>query len=451
MEEASRNSATPRRGHGKAPMYPHGERGRRSSLGLALAYTQDKESLGASVTIGEDSFEFASSDVRVTLDGLYIDGVACSDLHQDDLRITKVLGRGACSVVKKAQHLETRMLYAVKVFTAYDKVKRDQLLQEIKTLAEIDCPGIVEFYGAFLKDGNIHLILEFMDKGSLTDVIHGWKDVEYDEQVMAAMTYQVLWGMAYLTYEQRLHRDIKPQNILVNCRGEVKLSDFGIARLTAGPQDLSQTMVGTIRYMSPERLAGTGYGAPSDVWSFGVVLLEMAMRDLPFMRDVNQIDLHDMLEQMDYEQLIEESCGNVSASFKEVLLLCLQPDPQERATAQELLDMPFFHNNDIEELDHAVEVMEEWLMEVQSKREERKAAEQSKGKGRPGMGMGLGLGTGMGLSGITPTGGGGMMATGTQMITTMMSEGGSSDEESEAPTLGHSGRELQGLDTPWAG
>ncbi|CAN0509552.1 unnamed protein product, partial [Ectocarpus sp. 8 AP-2014] len=73
-----------------------------------------------------------------------------------------------------------------------------------------------------------------MDRGSLSDVIHGWRGMDYGEDLMAAITLQILWGLGYLHYEHHVHRDVKPQNVLLNSHGEVKLSDFGIARELQG-------------------------------------------------------------------------------------------------------------------------------------------------------------------------------------------------------------------------
>jgi serine/threonine protein kinase len=71
--------------------------------------------------------------------------------------------------------------------------------------------SLISFHGAFLKDGSINVILEFMDLGSLKEVIHDWKHIDYDELVIGAAAFQMLWGLAYLHFERRLHRDIKPQ------------------------------------------------------------------------------------------------------------------------------------------------------------------------------------------------------------------------------------------------
>jgi len=115
------------------------------------------------------------------------------------------------------------------------------------------------------------------------------------EYAIAAVAYQMLWGLGYLHHEGVLHRDVKPANVLVNSVGRVKLADFGIvSQRHPLPSDegddndasvtslMNHTVVGTTRYMSPERLRGTPYGKPADVWSVGLVLLELRRGDSPF-------------------------------------------------------------------------------------------------------------------------------------------------------------------------
>ena len=95
------------------------------------------------------------------------------------------------------------------------------------------------------------------------------------ELVLSCITYQVLWGLAYLHYEHNTHRDIKPGNILINYDGEVKLSDFGISRNLDNTIGMSNTAVGTCKYMSPERLEGLAYNETADIYAFGIVMLEI--------------------------------------------------------------------------------------------------------------------------------------------------------------------------------
>lgn len=102
------------------------------------------------------------------------------------------------------------------------------MLEEIVSLYNASCDCLIGFHGAFLSDGSITLALEYMDEGSLASVVK--KHGAMSEGVLAAVLFQACWGLAYLHYEKRVHRDIKPQNILCNSKGQVKLTDFGISK-----------------------------------------------------------------------------------------------------------------------------------------------------------------------------------------------------------------------------
>ena len=102
------------------------------------------------------------------------------------------------------------------------------MLEEIVSLYDASCDCLIGFHGAFVLEGSITLALEYMDEGSLSSLVehHG----ALPEHVLAAVLYQACWGLSYLHYEKRVHRDIKPQNILCNRQGHVKLTDFGISK-----------------------------------------------------------------------------------------------------------------------------------------------------------------------------------------------------------------------------
>ena len=91
------------------------------------------------------------------------------------------------------------------------------------------------------------------------------------------MTIQILKGLEYLHKTMKvIHRDIKPSNILINKKGQVKIADFGVSGKMEGTYDCMSTWVGTVSYMSPERLKGESYFADTDIWSLGLVLVECA-------------------------------------------------------------------------------------------------------------------------------------------------------------------------------
>jgi mitogen-activated protein kinase kinase 1 len=177
----------------------------------------------------EESF-IANGDVFVK-DNVAINstGIAMRDnpktftLRYDELEMGEIIGRGASSVVIQGMHGPTRTPLALKVINLFDKSKREQLIREIVTLYDAQCPNLIMFYGAFYRDGAITIALEYMDGGSLANVISQVGQIP--EFALANMAYQILWGLAYLKHEKRVHRDVKPSNLLINSRGEVKVTN----------------------------------------------------------------------------------------------------------------------------------------------------------------------------------------------------------------------------------
>jgi serine/threonine protein kinase len=110
---------------------------------------------------------------------------------------------------------------ALKIINLFDKSKREQLIREIVALYDAQCPNLITFYGAFYRQGTITIALEYMDGGSLANVI---SQVGYiPEEVLGNIAYQILWGLAYLKHDKRVHRDVKPSNLLINSAGDVKV------------------------------------------------------------------------------------------------------------------------------------------------------------------------------------------------------------------------------------
>ena len=149
------------------------------------------------------------------------------------------------SVVLQATHGPTGTPLALKVINLFDRSKREQLIREIITLYDAQCPTLITFYGAFYREGSITIALEFMDGGSLANVLAQLGPIP--EDILANMAYQILWGLAYLKHEKRVHRDLKPSNLLINSRGEVKVTDFGVSAELQNSIAMCGTFVGTFK------------------------------------------------------------------------------------------------------------------------------------------------------------------------------------------------------------
>ncbi|CAH1437721.1 unnamed protein product [Lactuca virosa] len=257
-----------------------------------------------------------------------------------EMRIFGAIGSGASSVVQRAIHIPTHRIIALKKINIFEKEKRQQLLTEIRTLCEAPCyQGLVEFYGAFYTpdSGQISIALEYMDGGSLADVIKRQRCIP--EAVLSLMVQKLLQGLSYLHGVRYLvHRDIKPANLLVNLKGEPKITDFGISAGLENSMAMCATFVGTVTYMSPERIRNESYSYPADIWSLGLALFECGTGEFPYTANEGPVNL--ML------QILEDPSPSppkhiFSPEFCSFIEACLQKDADARPTAEQLLSHPF--------------------------------------------------------------------------------------------------------------
>jgi len=276
-------------------------------------------------------------------------------LAYSDLDIGDIIGRGSSSVVLQAYHAPTQTPIALKVFSLTNKNKREQLVREVCTLYDAHCPSLITFYGAFYREGSITIALEYMNGGSLANVIDQVGFIP--EPVLASVAYQILWGLAYLKHEKRVHRDIKPSNILINGKGEVKVTDFGIAAELQSTIQMCGTFVGTFKYMSPERIRNEPYSFASDIWSFGLVMLECATGRYPFYEQANCIEMAQTILDSDGVQVPD--C--FSPLFKEFIAQCVGKSVNHRLPAEVLLGSPWLQHNGATSYETSVEMVRRWI------------------------------------------------------------------------------------------
>jgi mitogen-activated protein kinase kinase 1 len=191
---------------------------------------------------------FIKDNVAINSNGIAMrDNPKTFQLRYDELEIGQIIGRGSSSVVLHGVHAPTNTPLALKMINLFDKSKREQLIREIIALYDANCPNMITFYGAFYRDGAITIALEYMDGGSLSNVLSQVGPIP--ERVLACMAYQILWGLAYMKHEKRVHRDIKPSNLLINSSGEVKVTDFGISKDLQTSIQMCGTFLGTFKYV----------------------------------------------------------------------------------------------------------------------------------------------------------------------------------------------------------
>ncbi len=210
-------------------------------------------------------------------------------------RIETVLGEGGMGVVYRALDTKLNRPVAVKVLSDQlaDAISRRRFQREAQTASSLNHPHILTVHDAGEIDGRQYLVTELVDGGTLRDWARaeqrGWAQI-------VELLVGVADGLAAAHDAGILHRDIKPANILVAKNGYAKLADFGLAKLAGGSEgEITRTAteqatalglaIGTVSYMSPEQAAGKSLDARSDIFSFGVVLYEMATGALPFRGD----------------------------------------------------------------------------------------------------------------------------------------------------------------------
>jgi mitogen-activated protein kinase kinase 1 len=167
-----------------------------------------------------------------------------------DLETIKVIGKGSGGVVQLVRHKFSNNMYALKVIQMnIHETVRKQIVQELKINQSSQFPYVVVCYHSFYNNGIISIVLEYMDGGSLADIIKQVKQIP--EPFLAVISKHVLKGLDYLHQVRHIiHRDIKPSNFLVNHKGEVKISDFGVSAVLASSMGQRETFVGTYTYMS---------------------------------------------------------------------------------------------------------------------------------------------------------------------------------------------------------
>uniref|UniRef100_A0A7C8YP09 mitogen-activated protein kinase kinase n=1 Tax=Opuntia streptacantha TaxID=393608 RepID=A0A7C8YP09_OPUST len=273
-------------------------------------------------------------------------GASASTSHPmgfSDLEKVNRIGSGAGGTVYKVLHRPTGRIYALKViYGNHEENVRRQICREIEILRDVDNPNVVKCFDMFDHNGEIQVLLEYLDGGSLEG-----KHIS-NEAALAELSRQVLSGLVYLHRRRIVHRDIKPSNLLINGRHQVKIADFGVSRILAQTMDPCNSSVGTIAYMSPERIntdlnQGQYDGYAGDIWSLGVSILEFYLGRFPFA----------VGRQGDWASLMCAICmaappqapPTASREFQDFINCCLQREPVKRWTAAKLLTHPFIVQN----------------------------------------------------------------------------------------------------------
>ncbi|KAI8099309.1 dual specificity protein kinase FUZ7 [Halteromyces radiatus] len=282
------------------------------------------------------------------------------DLRPDDFQTLDELGRGNGGAVYKVLHERSNTIMARKVIHVEANINvRKQIIRELHFMHDCNSKHIVSFYGAFMHGGDISICMEFMEVGSLDRIYKKLGPIPLD--VLKKIAFAVVDGLIYLYDEHRIvHRDLKPSNVLVNSQGRIKLCDFGVSGQLI--DSLADTFVGTSSYMSPERIKGSPYTVTSDVWSLGIMLMELAMGRFPFPPDGDtSLSIFEMLQHIVNEPVpcFPDDKEKYPTPLVDFVSKCLVKDTSLRATPGDLMNHAYIQSSIHEKVD-----LEKWAKKV---------------------------------------------------------------------------------------
>ncbi|CAL1687681.1 unnamed protein product [Lasius platythorax] len=245
------------------------------------------------------------------------------------------IGEGSTGTVCIATDKSTNRQVAVKKMDLRKQQRRELLFNEVVIMRDYHHPNIVEMYDSFLVDDELWVVMEYLEGGALTDIV---THSRMDESQIATVCSQCLKPLAYLHSQGVIHRDIKSDSILLTADGRVKLSDFGFCAQVSQELPKRKSLVGTPYWMSPEVISRLPYGPEVDIWSLGIMIIEMIDGEPPFF---NEPPLQAMRRIRDMPPPKLKNFHKVSPRLQGFLERMLVRDPAQRATAAELLQHPF--------------------------------------------------------------------------------------------------------------
>uniref|UniRef100_A0A665UWB9 non-specific serine/threonine protein kinase n=1 Tax=Echeneis naucrates TaxID=173247 RepID=A0A665UWB9_ECHNA len=245
------------------------------------------------------------------------------------------IGEGSTGVVCIATEKHSGRQVAVKMMDLRRQQRRELLFNEVVIMRDYQHRNVVEMFKSALVEEELWVIMEYLQGGALTNIV---SETRLSEEQIATVCEAVLQALAYLHSQGVIHRDIKSDSILLTLDGRVKLSDFGFCAQISKDIPKRKSLVGTPYWMAPEVISKSPYGTEVDVWSMGIMVVEMVDGEPPYF---SETPVAAMKRLRDEPAPTVRNISQISPVLKDFLDRMLTRDPLERASSTDLLEHPF--------------------------------------------------------------------------------------------------------------
>ncbi|KAH9260707.1 hypothetical protein BASA81_001174 [Batrachochytrium salamandrivorans] len=258
----------------------------------------------------------------------------------EDRKIIRVgrLGQGDAGTVYSGIHEDSMEIVAIKEVTKFfDRDVRMQAKRELEALLELEHENIVQLYSVYFNAGHssITFVLEYVLGGSLKDLITAYEGkASINELMLKSIASDLVSALKFCHENKICHLDVKPANVLLTLSGSAKLSDFGLARIFKDEKNVvANTFIGSSLYMSPERMQGSSYSFPADIWGLGLTIAEACVGKYP-MSGGNK--LLNFLAEFRHKDVLMPLPSDLSSAGHAFIIDCLAHEPGKRPTCSQL-------------------------------------------------------------------------------------------------------------------
>ncbi|KAL5107242.1 Serine/threonine-protein kinase PAK 3 [Taenia crassiceps] len=306
------------------------QRGRAAERTVSRPIIAPRSGGGGGTCRTRSRLRLTESQILEKLSSIVSDGRPC-----EKYATLERIGHGASGVVYVGEDIITKQKVAIKQMNLRQQPKKDLILNEILVMRAHRNANIVNFLDSFLIGSELWVVMEYLDGGSLTDVV---TTACMEEKHIATVCRETLQALNFLHSNHVIHRDIKSDNILLGLDGSVKLTDFGFCAQLSPDEAKRSTMVGTPYWMAPEVVVRKQYGPKVDIWSLGIMTLEMLDGEPPYLSE-NPLKALYLIAINGKPEI--KSKDRLSDDLVDFLDCCLEVDVSKRGTAERLLKHQF--------------------------------------------------------------------------------------------------------------